>query len=64
VYPPPEILARCEFLELLSDCTLSDYQSLIDYYAETWPRFDPRNASLYLISDSKFLAEKKATFKK
>lgn len=27
--PPPEILARCEFLEPLSDCTLSDYQSLI-----------------------------------
>ncbi|KAM5551170.1 hypothetical protein ABKV19_026146 [Rosa sericea] len=28
--PPPEILARCEFLEPLSDSTISDYQSLID----------------------------------
>ncbi|XP_004294896.1 PREDICTED: uncharacterized protein LOC101297520 [Fragaria vesca subsp. vesca] len=28
--PPPEILARCEFLEPLSDSTLSDYQWLID----------------------------------
>ena len=27
--PPPEILARCEFLEPLSDSTLSEYQSLI-----------------------------------
>lgn len=27
--PPPEILARCEFLEPLSDETLSDYSSLI-----------------------------------
>ncbi|GMY05097.1 Spermidine/putrescine-binding periplasmic protein 1 [Fagus crenata] len=26
--PPPEILARCEFLEPLSDCTLSDYRNL------------------------------------
>lgn len=28
--PPPEILARCEFLEPLSDSTLSDYLWLID----------------------------------
>lgn len=27
--PPPQILARCEFLEPLSESTLSDYQSLI-----------------------------------
>ncbi|XP_071724730.1 uncharacterized protein [Rutidosis leptorrhynchoides] len=27
--PPPEILARCEFLEPLSDSTLSDYRELI-----------------------------------
>ncbi|XP_034202188.1 uncharacterized protein LOC117617053 isoform X2 [Prunus dulcis] len=27
--PPPQILARCEFLEPLSDSTLSDYQWLI-----------------------------------
>lgn len=27
--PPPEILARCEFLEPLSDATLSDYRWLI-----------------------------------
>ena len=27
--PPPEILARCEFLEPLSDSALSEYQSLI-----------------------------------
>ncbi|XWS64382.1 hypothetical protein CRYUN_Cryun05aG0000100 [Craigia yunnanensis] len=28
--PPLEILERCEFLEPLSDATLSDYQWLID----------------------------------
>ncbi|XP_010276932.1 PREDICTED: uncharacterized protein LOC104611539 isoform X4 [Nelumbo nucifera] len=28
--PPPEILARCEFLEPLSDAILRDYQLLID----------------------------------
>lgn len=27
--PPPQVLARCEFLEPLSDSTLSDYQWLI-----------------------------------
>lgn len=29
--PPEEILKRCEFLEPLSDATLSDYQWLIDH---------------------------------
>jgi hypothetical protein len=32
------------------------------HYAETWPWFDPWNASLHLIDDPELLAEKKAEF--
>ncbi|XVE65437.1 hypothetical protein DITRI_Ditri07aG0180600 [Diplodiscus trichospermus] len=37
--PPPEILERCEFLEPLSDATLSDYQWLINNMLKSGPRF-------------------------
>ena len=37
--PPPEILERCEFLEPLSDATLSDYQWLIDNMPKSGPGF-------------------------
>lgn len=40
--PPPEILARCEFLEPLSDDALSDYEWLINGMQKPRPAWTSR----------------------
>ncbi|MFQ6626926.1 hypothetical protein Gotur_006243 [Gossypium turneri] len=45
--PPPEILERCEFLEPLSDATLSDYQWLIDNMPKSGPGIIDHVSSIF-----------------